>query len=101
MVGHEEPSPARRIPGLVLLAFITSLPLALALVLLAFGLPDKPVLAPGPRSFFMVGAAAVLLGPIAQLQLGLVRWFAMLGVLVAAVLLVAGVGPPRRRTLQE
>jgi hypothetical protein len=85
----------------VLLAFITSLPLALAMVLLAFGLPDKPLLSPGPRNYFVVGAAAVLLGPIAQLELGLVGWFAMLGVLVAGVLLVAGLGPPRDRAVQE
>ncbi len=86
----------------MLLAVFSFVPVALAFFLIVFGVPGRPLLAPRPRNLALVGAAALVFGPIAQIVLGFAGWLALLGLLVCCLLLGASLGgPPRRRALQE
>ena len=82
-------------------ALLSTVPLALGLFLIAFGVPGRPFLAPTRRNLLLVAAAAVVLGPVAQLALGFLGWLLLTGVLVVGTVLGAAFGPPRRRALQE
>lgn len=84
------------------LALLTLIPVALGLFLLAFGVPGRPFLKPRRRNLAAVAAAAVLLGPVAQLTLGFAGWLALIAVLVLLALLGAALsGTPRGGALQE
>lgn len=85
----------------MLLALVALVPVALGLFLLAFGVPDRPLLRPTPLNVAAVGVVAVLVGPVALMSLGFVGWLVALGVLVAVMLLGAGLRPPQGGALQE
>lgn len=81
----------------MLIALVSLAPVALGLFLLTFGLPGRPFLEPVPRNLAAVGAAALLIGPVAQLVLGLTGWLVLIALLVTAVIAAAGLGGHRRR----
>ena len=86
-------------------ALLSTVPVALGLFLLAFGVPGRPFLSPAPRNLVLVGVAAVALGPVAQLALGFGGWLSLIGALVAGTVVGAAIGaavrPPRGGALQE
>ena len=85
----------------MLLAFVALVPVALGLFLLAFGVPDRPLLHPTPANVAAVGVVAVLIGPVALVSLGFLGWLAAMGLLVAVMLLGAGLRPAQGGALQE
>lgn len=76
-------------------------PVGLGLFLLTFGLPERRLLAFTPRNTVLVGIAAVLVGPVALIELGLAGWLALIALLVACVLFLAGLSPSRRRPADQ
>ena len=84
-----------------MLELLSLVPVGLGLFLLAFGVPDRPLLAPTPRNLAGVGLVALIVGPVALLALGLVGWLVVIALLVGTVLVAAGLKPPRRGALQE
>ena len=82
-------------------ALLSTVPVALGLFLIVFGVPGRPFLAPTRRNLLLVATLAVVLGPVALLVLGFVGWLLLIGVLVLSTVLGAAFGPPRRRALQE
>jgi hypothetical protein len=85
----------------MLLALVAFVPVALGLFLLAFGVPDRPLLRATPLNVAAVGLVAVLIGPVALLSLGFLGWLAAMGLIVAVMLLGAGLRPPQGGALQE
>ena len=84
------------------LAVLSLIPVGLGFFLLAFGVPGRPFLSPTPRNLAAVGAAAVILGPVAQIALGFAGWLALMGIVIIGVVLATGMkNPPRRGALQE
>ncbi len=86
----------------MLLAVLSLIPVGLGLFLLAFGIPGQPILAPTRRNLVAVGLAALVLGPVTLLTLGVTGWLALIAVaIIGVVLLTALKNPPRREALQE
>jgi hypothetical protein len=73
---------------------LSLVPVGLGLFLLAFGVPERPLLAMTPANLAGAAALAVITGPVALGLLGVVGWLAALGLLVGAVLLAAGLRKP-------
>ena len=83
-----------------MIALLSLVPVGLGLFLLAFGVPERRMLAPTPRNAVLVGVVAVLVGPVALLTLGVAGWLTVIALLVAGVLLTAGLEPPRQDPAQ-
>jgi hypothetical protein len=83
------------------IALVSLIPVGLGLFLLAFGVPERRLLAPKPLNVAFVGAVAVLVGPVAMITLGVAGWLTLMALLVAGVLLAAGLEPPRRGPAAE
>jgi len=84
-----------------MVALLSLVPVGLGLFLLVFGVPGRTLLAPTPRNLAGVGLVAVVVGPVAMLALGLLGWLVVIALLVGAVLVAAGLKPPRRGALPE
>jgi hypothetical protein len=82
------------------IALLSLVPVGLGLFLLAFGVPERRLLRPNPRNAVLVGVVAVLVGPVALLTLGVAGWLTVIALLVAGVLLTAGLEPPRQDPAQ-
>lgn len=85
----------------MLLALVALVPVALGLFLLAFGVPERPLLQPTPRNLAAVGVVSIVIGPVALLSLGFVGWLVAMALLVALMLLGAGLRRPRGGALPE
>ena len=79
-----------------MIAVLSLVPVGLGLFLLVFGVPERRLLAPRPRNLVLVGVLAVLVGPVALLSLGVAGWLTVIALLVAGVLLTAGLEPPHQ-----
>ncbi len=84
-----------------MVAILSIVPVGLGLFLLVFGVPGRTLLEPTPRNLAGVGLVAVIVGPVALLVLGLLGWLVVIALLIGAVLITAGLKPPRRDALQE
>lgn len=80
---------------------LSLVPVGLGLFLLAFGVPERRLLAPKPRNLILVGVLAVLVGPVALIGLGVAGWLTLIALFVAAVLLTAGLEPPRQDPAEQ
>jgi hypothetical protein len=84
-----------------MIAVLSLVPVGLGFFLLAFGVPERRLLKPNARNVVLVGIAAVLAGPVALIELGLSGWLTLIALIVAAVLLAAGLEPPRRGPAEQ
>ena len=79
----------------MLASLFTVVPVGLVLGLMVFGdYGRRAPLRPTPPRVIAVGATAVLLGPIASMELGLFGWLVLLLILVAGILMVAMLRTP-------
>jgi hypothetical protein len=76
-------------------AFLMIVPTGLVLGLVAFGHYGRRNVRPTRRSVFVIGLAAILLGPVAVLTLGFFTWTLLVGVGVAALTVLAALRRPR------
>ena len=84
-----------------MLELLSLVPVGLGLFLLAFGVPDRPLLAPTPRNLAAVGAVSLAAGPVALIALGFLGWLVVIALIVCGAVLAAGLKPPRSGALQE
>lgn len=84
-----------------MITLLSLVPVGLGLFLLAFGVPERRLLALNPRNAVLVGSVAVLVGPVALRGLGVAGWLTLIALLVAGVLLTAGLEPPRQDPAQQ
>lgn len=84
-----------------MIALLSVVPVGLGLFLLAFGVPERRLLAPNPRNMAVVAVASAVVGPVALIGLGVAGWLTLIALLVAGVLLTAGLQPPRHKSAEQ
>jgi hypothetical protein len=101
VVGSETGSAACAANSDRVIAVLSLVPVGLGLFLLAFGVPERRLLAPKPRNMALVAVLSVVVGPVALLTLSFAGWLTLIALLVAGVLLTAGLEPPRQDPAEQ